>query len=67
VEAGADLAVVGRAAILHHDFANRVKADPRFEAIGLPVTADYLRGEGLGEAFIRYMGNWQGFVQAESA
>jgi 2,4-dienoyl-CoA reductase-like NADH-dependent reductase (Old Yellow Enzyme family) len=67
IEAGADLAVVGRAAILHHDFPDRVKADPGFEAVGLPVTADYLRGEGLGNAFIQYMGNWKGFVQPESA
>jgi 2,4-dienoyl-CoA reductase-like NADH-dependent reductase (Old Yellow Enzyme family) len=67
IEAGADLAVVGRAAILHHDFPDRVRADPDFEAVGLPVTADYLRGEGLGEAFIKYMDNWKGFVQAERA
>jgi len=67
IEAGADLVVVGRAAILHHDFPDRVKADPGFQAVGLPVTADYLRGEGLGEAFIQYMDNWKGFVQPESA
>jgi 2,4-dienoyl-CoA reductase-like NADH-dependent reductase (Old Yellow Enzyme family) len=67
LEAGADLAVVGRAAILHHDFPRQVKADPGFQAVALPVTAEYLRGEGLGEAFIKYMDNWKGFVQAESA
>lgn len=67
IEAGADLVVVGRAAILHHDFPDRVEADPGFEAIGLPVTAEYLRGEGLGNAFIQYMSSWKGFVQAESA
>ncbi|MFH1331186.1 MAG: NADH:flavin oxidoreductase [Actinomycetota bacterium] len=66
IAAGADVVVVGRAAILHHDFSDRVKADPGFEAIGLPVTADYLRGEGLGDAFIQYMRDRGGFVQAES-
>ncbi len=66
LEAGADLLVVGRAAILHHDFPNRVKADPGFVAVGLPVTADYLRGEGIGEAFVRYLRDREGFVRAES-
>jgi hypothetical protein len=27
-----------------------------------PVTAGYLRSEGLGEAFIKYMKRWEGFV-----
>jgi 2,4-dienoyl-CoA reductase-like NADH-dependent reductase (Old Yellow Enzyme family) len=61
--AGADLAVVGRAAILHHDFPDRVQADPGFEAVGLPVTRDYLRGEGVGEAFLEYLTRWEGFLQ----
>jgi 2,4-dienoyl-CoA reductase-like NADH-dependent reductase (Old Yellow Enzyme family) len=62
LEAGADIAVVGRAAILHHDFPERCRADPDFEPVELPVTPDYLRGEGLGEPFIGYMRNWEGFV-----
>jgi len=66
LEAGADLAIVGRAAILHHDFPERVRADPDFQAIPTPVTEDYLRAEGLGPAFIGYMKNWKGFV-AEAA
>jgi 2,4-dienoyl-CoA reductase-like NADH-dependent reductase (Old Yellow Enzyme family) len=67
LEAGADLAVVGRGAILHHDFPKRVAADPEFEAAKPPVTTGYLRDEGLGPAFIEYMGNWKGFVAAETA
>jgi 2,4-dienoyl-CoA reductase-like NADH-dependent reductase (Old Yellow Enzyme family) len=62
LEAGADLAIVGRAAILHHDFPERVRADARFEPVELPVTPDYLRSEGLSPPFIRYLGNWKGFV-----
>jgi hypothetical protein len=27
-----------------------------------PVSVDYLRAEGLGEAFITYMSGWKGFV-----
>ena len=67
LEAGADLVVVGRAAILHHDFPDRVRADRGFAAVGLPVTAEYLRGEGLGEAFIQYLRDRGGFVQSEPA
>jgi 2,4-dienoyl-CoA reductase-like NADH-dependent reductase (Old Yellow Enzyme family) len=62
LEAGADFAIVGRAAILHHDFPRCVAADPQFHPASLPVTADYLHGQGLGSAFVRYLGNWKGFV-----
>jgi len=62
---GADLVVVGRAAILHHDFPERVRADRGFRSARLPVTEDHLRGEGLGEAFIRYLVERGGFVQEE--
>lgn len=64
---GADIVAVGRGAILHHDFPQRVQADPTFEAIKVPVTPEYLRGEGLGPAFIEYMGNWKGFVHSRAA
>jgi 2,4-dienoyl-CoA reductase-like NADH-dependent reductase (Old Yellow Enzyme family) len=59
---GADFPILGRAAILHHDFPLRAAADPDFAAAALPVTREYLAGEGLGEAFIGYMSNWKGFV-----
>jgi 2,4-dienoyl-CoA reductase-like NADH-dependent reductase (Old Yellow Enzyme family) len=67
LEAGADIAVVGRGAILHHDFPERVRVDPRFESTRTPVSEDYLRGEGLSPAFIEYMGNWKGFVEGTAA
>jgi 2,4-dienoyl-CoA reductase-like NADH-dependent reductase (Old Yellow Enzyme family) len=60
--AGADVAIIGRGAILHHDFPERVRVDHDFRATALPVTAEYLRAEGLGPAFIRYMQGWKGFV-----
>ena len=59
---GLDFVVVGRAAVLHHDFPRRVIADPAFQPTPLPVTPDYLRGEGLSPAFVTYMRNWKGFV-----
>ncbi len=60
--AGFDFPVIGRGAILHHDFPQRALADPSFAAIATPVTEAYLRGEGLGAAFVNYMRTWKGFV-----
>lgn len=63
LEEGADFVLLGRAAILHHDFPDRTKANAEFEPVNNPVSADYLRSEGLGEAFINYMSAWKGFVE----
>jgi 2,4-dienoyl-CoA reductase-like NADH-dependent reductase (Old Yellow Enzyme family) len=62
LDLGFDFAVIGRGAILHHDFPKRVRADPHFTPAPLPVSAEHLRAEGLGEAFITYMRTWKGFV-----
>lgn len=62
LEDGADFVVIGRAAILHHDYPKRALADPDFTPIALPVTPEHLRAEGLSPAFVEYMGNWKGFV-----
>ncbi|WP_293473209.1 NADH:flavin oxidoreductase [Phenylobacterium sp.] len=63
LEKGADYVLIGRAAILHHDFPERSR-DAAFTPTPLPVTAEYLRNEGLGPAFVKYMSTWPGFVQA---
>ncbi|HEY7170789.1 MAG TPA: NADH:flavin oxidoreductase [Vicinamibacterales bacterium] len=60
--AGMDFVVIGRSAVLHHDFARRVAADPAFVPVSTPVSPEYLRGEGLSDTFIKYMRNWKGFV-----
>jgi 2,4-dienoyl-CoA reductase-like NADH-dependent reductase (Old Yellow Enzyme family) len=60
---GFDFPVLGRAAILHHDFPKRVAADPDFAVIATPVSEAYLREEGLGPAFVNYMRSWKGFVE----
>ncbi len=63
VDAGADFVMLGRAAILHHDFPDQLAANDSFQPVSNPVTADYLRKEGLGEAFVAYMSTWKGFVE----
>ncbi|HET9230536.1 MAG TPA: NADH:flavin oxidoreductase [Vitreimonas sp.] len=59
---GFDFPILGRAAILHHDFPKRVAADHDFVSTPTPVTETYLRDEGLGPAFVDYMRTWKGFV-----
>jgi 2,4-dienoyl-CoA reductase-like NADH-dependent reductase (Old Yellow Enzyme family) len=61
LDEGADYVLIGRAAILHHDFPIRAR-DPDFVPVALPVTAEYLANEGLGPAFVKYMNTWPGFV-----
>ncbi|MBY0563371.1 MAG: NADH:flavin oxidoreductase [Hyphomonadaceae bacterium] len=62
LDAGFDFAIIGRGAILHHDFPKKVEADPAFKPVSLPVSAEHLRTEGLGESFVNYMRTWKGFV-----
>ena len=63
MDAGVDFVTIGRAAILHHDFPQQVEANPAFAAVKTPVSRDYLSKEGLGEQFLKYMGNWPGFME----
>ena len=60
---GFDFPVLGRAAILHHDFPKRAAADPNFTSIATPVSEAYLSKEGLGPVFVNYMRTWAGFVE----
>lgn len=66
IEAGCDFVVVGRAAILRHDFPERVRSDPNYRSPALPVPAQHLLNEGLGAEFIAYMRRWPGFVEGEA-
>ena len=61
--AGVDWLMLGRAAILHHDYPNQLQRDPGFTPVTIPVSADYLRAEGLGENFVKYISGWKGFVE----
>ncbi|NWG53980.1 MAG: NADH:flavin oxidoreductase [Hydrogenophilaceae bacterium] len=67
LDGGLDFVVIGRGAILHHDFPRRVAADPAFVHTPLPVSADYLRSEALSEKFVGYMRTWKGFVEEPEA
>jgi 2,4-dienoyl-CoA reductase-like NADH-dependent reductase (Old Yellow Enzyme family) len=62
--AGCDFVMIGRAAILKNDFPAQAIRDPNYQPPSLPVTEEYLRGEGLSSTFIQYMRQWDGFVAA---
>ena len=60
--AGVDWIMLGRAAILQHDFPNRYRAGPAFKPVELPVTRQYLNEEGVSERFVAYLSGRSGFV-----
>ena len=63
LDAGADFVLIGRGAILHHDFARRALVDPGFCALPRPVSRAHLQTEGVGPAFMAYLaGTWPHFV-----
>lgn len=64
LERGMDFVLLGRAAILHHDYPRKYAANRDFEPVARPVTPDHLAAEGLSPTFVQYMRNWPGFVTA---
>lgn len=62
IDKGCDYVLIGRAAILRHDFPERVRRDAHYQSPALPVTVQHLRDEGLSLPFVKYMNNWPGFV-----
>jgi len=64
LDADVDFVSIGRSAILHHDFPQQVIENPDFEPRETPVTAEYLKQEGLSDTFVEYMRKWSGFVES---
>lgn len=63
LDAGLDIAVLGRAAITNHDFPRAMSQNPRVKMRPLPVSVRTLLDEGVSPAFITYLRNWEGFVE----
>jgi 2,4-dienoyl-CoA reductase-like NADH-dependent reductase (Old Yellow Enzyme family) len=59
---GVDWIMLGRAAILHHDFPAQQQQNPNFTPQSLPVIRQHLESEGVSEKFIDYLSSWKGFV-----
>jgi len=62
ISQGVDWIMLGRAAILHHNFPNLHLADADFIPVQLPVTKSHLHNEGLSNKFVEYMRGWDGFI-----
>ena len=62
MEEDIDWVMLGRAAILNHNFPILYADNPEFEPPMIPVKAEYLAQEGLSPKFISYMSNW-GFIE----
>lgn len=62
IDTGVDIAILGRVAILHHDYPNLLSDDGGFAPRHVPVSATTLAEEGLSDTFIAYMSTWKGFV-----
>jgi 2,4-dienoyl-CoA reductase-like NADH-dependent reductase (Old Yellow Enzyme family) len=62
LDAGADVAVIGRAAILHHDYPQRMRADAAWIPVRPPVTMAHLSSEGVSPTFGGYLRDMFKFV-----
>jgi len=63
LQAGLDWVMLGRAAILHHDYPKLYQENSQFVPIENPVTREHLAKEGLSPKFVDYMASWKGFVE----
>ena len=59
---GVDWIMLGRAAILNHDFPLKQQNNPDFMPASLPASRAHLENEGVSEKFIDYLSSWKGFV-----
>lgn len=60
---GVDIAVLGRVAILHHDYPLQLSKDSGFVPRRRPASQEVLLSEGLSPSFVDYMRrNFKGFV-----
>lgn len=63
IDLGVDIALLGRAAIIHHDYPKLMAADPGFAPLSTPVARDHLAAEGVSPRFIDYLDrSFKGFV-----
>jgi 2,4-dienoyl-CoA reductase-like NADH-dependent reductase (Old Yellow Enzyme family) len=65
IENGCDFVMIGRAAILHHDFPDRVRQDENYASPPTPVSVAHLEAEGVSTAFRNYLGMFPGFIEKE--
>lgn len=62
IDEGCDFVTIGRAAILRHDFPERVRQDAAYRSPEQPVDTAHLRAEGVTDAFLAYLRTFPGLV-----
>jgi len=67
LEAGADYVLIGRAAVLHHDWPKLAAKNPDFEPVAVPVSAAYLASEGVSPVFVSYLDQYFKMVAKDAA
>lgn len=66
LENGADYVLIGRAAILHHDWPQLAR-DASWEPVKAPVSIEHMRREGISPRFIEYLRETFKMVEPEPA
>jgi 2,4-dienoyl-CoA reductase-like NADH-dependent reductase (Old Yellow Enzyme family) len=61
LERGVDFAMIGRAAILHAEWATLAR-DSEWQPIPMPVDSEYLADQGVSPAFVEYLRTFRDFV-----
>ena len=67
LDAGCDFALLGKAAIVCHDFPQRALQDAAFAAPALPVAPALLQAEGVSPGFVEYLRQMGGIVSSDAA
>lgn len=63
IDLGVDIALLGRAAIIHHDYPKRMAADAAFVPQATPAPREHLAAEGVSPRFLDYLDrSFKGFV-----
>lgn len=64
LDEGADFVMIGRPAIIHRDFFQRLQAEHGFATLPVPIAPEHLRSQGISDTFIAYLGSMPGFLAA---
>lgn len=55
IDDGADFVLLGRVAIAHHDYPNRLRADADWRPASFPLPEEHYLAEGVSPTFIAYL------------
>lgn len=64
LDAGCDFVMLGKAAIIDTEFPHKARNNPRHCPPSLPVSKEYLKGQGLSDNFIAYLQTWDNFISS---